>query len=76
MTVWTAGEGEVLRNHPTCAVRTRERIQQLSAKVGYRPDPMLSRLMQQPIMPCTGPARQAPSSLPKRLPQYRLWLRP
>jgi DNA-binding LacI/PurR family transcriptional regulator len=34
-----------LRNHPACKAQTRERIQRLAAKVGYRPDPTLSKLM-------------------------------
>jgi LacI family transcriptional regulator len=34
-----------LNNHPSLPVATRERIQNLAAKMGYRPDPMLSALV-------------------------------
>lgn len=34
-----------LNNHPSLPVATRERIQKLAAKMGYRPDPMLSALV-------------------------------
>lgn len=33
-----------LKNHPTIPVATRMRIQQIAAKLGYHPDPMLSAL--------------------------------
>lgn len=33
-----------MRNHPGISVATRERVQSLAAKLGYRPDPMLSAL--------------------------------
>ena len=34
-----------LRNHPRISEGTRQRIQELAATMGYRPDPVLSRLM-------------------------------
>ncbi len=34
-----------LRNHPSLPTRTRERIQKLATKMGYRPDPAMSALV-------------------------------
>ena len=34
-----------LRNHPNAAVATRRRVQRIAAKLGYRPDPTIARLM-------------------------------
>jgi LacI family transcriptional regulator len=34
-----------LRNHPSLPLRTRERLQRLALKMGYRPDPALSALI-------------------------------
>jgi LacI family transcriptional regulator len=34
-----------LRNHPSLPLRTRERLQRLARKMGYRPDPALSALI-------------------------------
>lgn len=35
-----------LRNHTSLPLRTRNRIQKLATKIGYRPDPNISRLME------------------------------
>lgn len=35
-----------LRNHPSLPLRTRTRIQKIATKLGYRPDPNISRLME------------------------------
>lgn len=34
-----------LRNHPSAAAATRQRVQRVAAKLGYRPDPTIARLM-------------------------------
>ncbi len=33
-----------IRNHPSIALKTRQRVQELAEALGYRPDPMLSAL--------------------------------
>lgn len=47
-----------LRNHPSLPGKTRERIQRLAEKMGYRPDPALSALIAYRQSTKQGPADQ------------------
>jgi DNA-binding LacI/PurR family transcriptional regulator len=43
--VTRAAVSMALRNHPRIGAATRQRIQQIAAELGYRPNPMISALM-------------------------------
>ena len=40
-----AAASYALRNHPEVSAATRERVQRLAREMGYRPDPVMARLM-------------------------------